>query len=51
MYIYEDIFLWEITIQFTNEIRKKNYKFFSVKPDMLLKCIEYLTLLFIWCSY
>ena len=25
--------------------------FFSVKPDMLLKCIEYLTLLFIRCNF
>ena len=39
VYIWRN-FLWEITIQFTDETRT-NYKNFSVKPDILLKCIEY----------
>ena len=66
MYIYEENFyekqlcnLLTYLIKFfvnkvpktnSNEIRT-NYNFFPVKPDMFLKCIEYLTLLFIRCSY
>ena len=49
MYIYEEIFYekpYNLLTKFVQTIKKN-----SVKPDMLLKCIKYLTLLFIRCSY